>query len=124
MELYRPVTTSEYKAIEAKSFAGFPRSEKGKQQMFTALLSESGATEIARRMKTAPGDGDVIYLMRFMVDDAYIRQFPIQNAESEERRAIWIAADEIDILNQHIIGKISVVESFRSDPMHSDTFFA
>lgn len=123
MELYRPVTTSEYNAIEAKMFAGFSTEVRG-QQVFTALLSESGASEIARRMKTAPGDGDTVYLMRFMVDDAYIRQFPIQNMESPERQAIWLSSEEIGILNQHIIGKISVVGTYCTDPLHSDTFFA
>ncbi len=123
MELYRPVSEAEFKEVEALKFSGFPRCEKTRP-LFTALLSESGALDIAKRMKITPDQGSSVYLLRFLAEDSFIRQFPVQNADEPERQALWLNAEELDILNQHLIGKISVVGEFRSDPASRDTFFA
>lgn len=120
MELYRPVTNQEYNAIAAKDFAGFPRQDD--KPLLTLLLSCEGAMQIARHLHMPDGDRDV-YVLSILVDDAYIRQFPVQNADDNYRRALWLAADETDILNQHLIGKIRVVEHFQPAPSECDTFF-
>lgn len=123
MELYRPLSAEEYRAVEAKGFTGFPpRSEE--QPLFTALLSEEGATQIARHMRIAKTAENLIYVVSFLVDDAYIRQFPVQHANERNRRALWIPADEVDILNQHLIGKIRLIASYQIDRSDGEVFFA
>ena len=123
MELYRPLSAEEYRAVEEKGFTGFPpRSEE--QPLFTALLSEEGATQIARHMRIAKTAENLIYVVSFLVDDAYIRQFPIQHANERNRRALWIPADEVDILNQHLIGKIRLIASYQIDRSDGEVFFA
>ena len=123
MELYRPLSAEEYRAVEAKSFTGFPpRSEE--QPLFTALLSEEGATQIARHMRIAKTAENLIYVVSFLVDDAYIRQFPVQHVNERNRRALWIPADEVDILNQHLIGKIRLIASYQIDRSDGEVFFA
>lgn len=120
MELYRPVTNQEYDAIAAKDFAGFPK--QSDKPLLALLLSYEGAKQIARHLHMPDGDRDV-YVLSCLVDDAYIRQFPVQNADDINHRALWLAADETDILNQHLIGKIHVVEHFQPAPGERDTFF-
>ena len=123
MELYRPLSAEEYRAVEEKGFTGFPpRSEE--QPLFTALLSEEGATQIARHMRIAKTAENLIYVVSFLVDDAYIRQFPVQHTDDRNRRALWIPADEMDILNQHLIGGIRVLATYEVDRAEGDTFFA
>ena len=123
MELYRPLSAEEYRAVEEKGFTGFPpRSEE--QPLFTALLSEEGATQIARHMRIAKTAENLIYVVSFLVDDAYIRQFPVQHANEWNRRALWIPADEVDILNQHLIGKIRLIASYQIDRSDGEVFFA
>lgn len=123
MELYRPLSAEEYRAVEEKGFTGFPpRSEE--QPLFTALLSEEGATQIARHMRIAKTAENLIYVVSFLVDDAYIRQFPVQHANERNRRALWIPADEVDILNQHLIGKIRLIASYQIDRSDGEVFFA
>ncbi len=121
MELYRPVTVQEYEAIAAKDFAGFPK-QRNDRPLLTLLLSYEGAKQIARHLHTPTGEDDV-YVLSCMVDDAYIRQFPVQNAGDINRRALWLAAEETDIFNQHLIGKIQVVEHFQPAPEERDVFF-
>ncbi|HAM69380.1 MAG TPA: hypothetical protein DCP68_07185 [Ruminococcus sp.] len=123
MELYRPLSAEEYRAVEEKGFTGFPpRSEE--QPLFTALLSEEGATQIARHMRIAKTAENLIYVVSFLVDDAYIRQFPVQHVNERNRRALWIPADEVDILNQHLIGKIRLIASYQIDRSDGEVFFA
>ncbi len=123
MELYRPLCAEEYREVESLSFQGFPP-RAGDQPLFTALLSQEGASQIARRMRVAKQTDPTVYVVSFLVDDAYIRQFPVQHNEDRERRALWIPADEIDILNQHLIGGIRVLASYEVDRSDGDTFFA
>ena len=124
MELFRPVSAEEYAAIEKLEFKGFPP-RAAEQPLFTALLSQEGASQIARRMRVdKQTGGDTAYVVGFLVEDAYIRQFPVQHTEDPERRALWIPAEEIDILNQHLIGKIRVLKQFEIDRTASDVFFA
>ncbi len=123
MELYRPLVAEEYRAVEARGFEGFPpRSEE--QPLFTALLSEEGATQIARHMRISKTAENLIYVVSFLVDDAYIRQFPVQHAKERNRRALWIPADEVEILNQHLIGRIRLLASYQIDRSDGEVFFA
>lgn len=121
MELYRPVTRQEYEAIAALDFSGFPK-QQAERPLLTLLLSCEGAKQIARHLYMPDGDGSV-YVLGCMVEDAYIRQFPVQNIEDIQRRALWLAAEETEILNQHLIGKIRVIEQFHPSPGERDVFF-
>ena len=123
MELYRPLNAEEYREVEARNFLGFPP-RSGEQPLFTALLSEEGAEQIAKHMRIAKASENTVYVVGFHVDDAYIRQFPVQHSEERERRALWLPADEVDILNQHIIGNIRVIASYEIDRANGEVFFA
>ena len=123
MELYRPLNAEEYHEVEALQFQGFPpRTEE--QPLFTALLSEEGASQIARHMRIAKQKENIVYVVSFLVDDAYIRQFPVQHSDERNRRALWIPADEMEILNQHLIGSIRVLASYEIDRSDGEEFFA
>ena len=123
MELYRPLNADEFHEVEARSFRGFhPR--PAEQPLFTALLSEEGASQIARHMRIAKECDNIVYVVKFLVEDAYIRQFPVQHVQERNRRALWIPADEIDILNQHLIGDIRVLASYEIDRADGEVFFA
>lgn len=123
MELYRPICAEEYQEIQTMHFRGFPRRTED-QPLFTALLSQEGASQIASRMRVAKQSNPTVYVVSFLVDDAYIRQFPVQHTEERDRRALWIPAEEIDILNQHLIGEIRVLASYEVNRSDGDTFFA
>ena len=123
MELYRPLDAEEYQALKERSFHGFPP-RTGEQPIFTALLSEEGATQIARHMRISKQTDHTVYVVCFLVDDAYIRQFPVQHAHERDRRALWIPAEELDILNQHLIGDVRVLASYQIERSEGEVFFA
>lgn len=123
MELYRPMDAEEYQALEARSFQGFPPRDEYKP-LFTALLSEEGASQIARHMRISKQADHTVYVVSFLVDDAYIRQYPVQHAHERDRRALWIPAEELEILNQHLIGDIRVLASYQIDRSEGEVFFA
>ena len=122
MVLYRPIAGSEYNEVLARDFRSFPpRAEE--QPLFTALLSEERASRIARRLRVEPPSDNRSYVVSFLVDDAYIRQFPVQGS-TELDGALWIPAEEMEILNQHLIGDIRVLSSYCLSREDSDLFFA
>ena len=123
MELFRPVSAQEFHAIEDRDFGGFPKRTEG-QQILTVLLSQEGAMEIARRMRVEKQKENKVYVVSFLVEDSYIRQFPVQYLEKPEYSALWIPAEETEILNQHLIGKIRLVTSYQIDREDCDVFFA
>lgn len=119
MELYRPMNAKEYHELEARRFQGFPP-RKEEQPLFTVLLSEEDAYQIAKHMRISKGIDNRVYVVGFLVEDAYIRQFPVHRG----RQALWIPADEVNILNQHLIGDIRVLASYEIDHANSEVFFA
>ena len=123
MELFRPISAEEYKAIEAKEFRGFPACSP-EQPLFSALLSQVGATNIAKHMRMEKQAERTAYVVGFLVDDAFIRQFPVQYADEPDSRALWIPAEDLEILNQHLIGKIRIIDRFTVDRADGDVFFA
>lgn len=123
MELFRPLSAQEYHAIEERNFEGFPKRTEG-QQILTVLLSQEGAMEIARRMRVEKQKENKVYVVSFLVEDSYIRQFPVQYLEQPEYSALWIPAEETEILNQHLVGKIRLVTSYQIDREDCDVFFA
>ena len=83
MELYRPLNANEFHEVEARSFRGFPP-RPAEQPLFTALLSEEGASQIARHMRIAKECDNIVYVVKFLVEDAYIRQFPVQHVQERK----------------------------------------
>lgn len=111
MELFRPVGMVEYQQIAAAHFTGFPP-RAAHQPIFHLVLQQRFGEEIAQYWNAMESLGSKRYLLRFCVDDAYISGFPIQPIGGDDKQELWIPADEIKILNQHIIGDISVVREF------------
>ena len=123
MELYRPLSAEEYNAVAEKGFRGFPP-RSAEQPLFAALLSQTGAKKIARHMRIEKQAEHTAYVVSFLVDDAYIRQFPVQQDDEPDFRALWIPAEDVEILNQHLIGKIRIIERYTVDCSDSVVFFA
>ena len=123
MVLYRPLIATEFKEVEARDFQSFPpRAEE--QPLFTALLSEEGASRIASRMRLEKPSDNKVYVVSFLVDDAYIRQFPVHKSAERDSAALWIPAEDMEILNQHLIGNIQVLSSYVINREDGDLFFA
>jgi hypothetical protein len=111
--LYRPVGQAELDLIQASGFRQFP-SRLPHQPFFYPVLSEAYATQIARDWNTKDeASGFVGYVLRFGVRSEFLSHYEVHTVGSSEHREYWIPADDLEKLNDSIVGKIEVVSEFR-----------
>ena len=76
------------------------------------VLTLEYAREIAREWNTADEfSGFASFVTRFAVDDAFIRQYPVQTVGGRASQSCRIRAADVGPLNRHIVGRIDVVEA-------------
>ncbi len=110
MILYRPVGTAELNLIAETQYRKFPP-RLPEQPIFYPVLNEKYAVEIASRWNTGVQDRKG-YVIRFTVDDEYIRQFEVHTVGKSYHQEFWIPAGELENFNRHIIGNIEVLQEF------------
>ena len=110
MYLYRPVGTAELNLIAESDYHQFPP-RLPEQPIFYPVLNEEYAVEIASRWNTKQQDKKG-YVTKFFVDDDYVRQFEVHTVGKGYHQELWIPADKLGNFNQHIIGKIEIIQEF------------
>jgi len=110
--LYRPVGLKEMELIlqsEAKEFP--PRLPE--QPIFYPVLNKAYAEQIARDWNTKDANsGFVGFVTAFDVNKAYLDQFEEHVVGSAIHQELWIPAEELAQFNQHISGKIRMIEGW------------
>jgi hypothetical protein len=80
------------------------------------VLNEEYATKIARDWNTKdPASGHVGYVLRFEVDAEYVSCFEPQRVGGSGIDELWVPAEDLDELNNRIVGCIEVVAEHRPD---------
>jgi hypothetical protein len=75
------------------------------------VLNEDYATRIARDWNVkASGIG---YVTRFEVAKEFLDRYDVQQAGGRTILEYWIPAEDLDELNENIVGRIEVVAEFR-----------
>ena len=112
--LYRPVGQAEFELVRASGFRSFPP-RLPHQPIFYPVLSEQYATQIARDWNTRDEtSGFVGYVLRFRVRTEFLIHYEIHIVGSSEHREYWILAEDVQKLNESIVGPIEVISEFRS----------
>ena len=112
---YRPVGQAEFEVIQASGFRKFPP-RLPHQPIFYPVLSQGYATQIARDWNTKDeSSGFMGYVLRFKVRGEFLSSYEIHTVGSAEHREYWIPAEDLDRLNENIIGDIEVVSEFRGE---------
>jgi hypothetical protein len=113
MLLYRPVGVTELRLIEELKWCAFPP-RLSIQPIFYPVLNFDYAAQIAREWNTKdPVSGFAGFVTRFEIDDTYGDHFAVQTVGTRGRHdELWVAADELDEFNKHIVHPIEVVASF------------
>lgn len=114
MILYRPIGTKELELIREGNYLKFPP-RLPEQPIFYPVLNEKYAAEIASRWNVKYNSDHKGYVTRFEIDDEYFAQFEIHIVGGNYHQELWVPAEELDIFNQHIVGKIQVISSFQRD---------
>ena len=111
MILYRPVGTAEFKLIEESGYKCFPP-RLPEQPIFYPVLNKRYADEISARWNVKETSDHMGYVTRFEVEDDYISQFEVHTVGRSYHQELWIPAEELDSFNHHLIGLITVIDTF------------
>jgi hypothetical protein len=112
--LYRPVGHQEMMLIEASGCTAFPP-RLPEQPFFYPVLNEQYATQIARDWNARYNDPPIGYVTRFRVRADYLSPYEIHVVGGEMHQEYWIPADDLDRLNQNIVGRIEVLSAHRPE---------
>ncbi len=83
------------------------------QPIFYPVTNERYAEEITRKWNV-PSSGKG-YITRFEVKKAFADRYKIQTVGARHHTEWWIPAEDLDELNNNIIGVIEVVSEFGAD---------
>ena len=111
--LYRPTGPDELALVEAAGFCRWPL-RLPEQPIFYPVTNERYAREIAIRWNIK--DSGVGYVTRFRVPKAFMHRYPVQMVGGAHHTEWWVPAEELDALNDAIVGTIEVIGEYRRDP--------
>ena len=114
--LWRPVGQAELDLIAASGWQTFPP-RLPHQPIFYPVTREAYAIQIARDWNTRDAaSGYVGFVTRFQVPTEAIAGYPRRVVGAALHEELWVPAEDLDALNQAIVGTIEVTAEFRGAP--------
>ena len=110
MQLWRPVGMDEMALIVESGMQSYPP-RFPEQPIFYPVLNRPYAEQIARDWNTSERSY-AGYVTGFDLPDAYTSQFERHVVGKREHVEFWIPADELETLNQRIVGPIRVLGAY------------
>ena len=111
--LWRPVGPAELLLLEQSDWRAWPP-RLPSQPIFYPVLSREYAVRIARDWNVKhDGAG---YVTEFDVRTTFLDAYDVQQAGGETILEYWIPAEDLDRLNDDIVGPIRVVDRFLPTP--------
>jgi len=109
VELFRPTGPEEIELVRATGSTRWPP-RLPDQPIFYPVLNEDYATRIARDWNVkASGVG---YVTRFRVRKAFLDNYAVQQVGGETILEYWIPAEDLELLNDNIVGTIDEIARF------------
>ena len=110
--LYRSVGPGQLKCVADSGWKSFPPRLHW-QRYFYPMLHESFAHTVASRWNVK--QSGVGYVLTFKVRKQYLDKLPVYIIGGPEHKEYRIAANEIDELNNSIVGKIEVLATYHQE---------
>jgi hypothetical protein len=108
--MYRPVGPKELQLLKDSGFRRWPP-RLPEQPIFYPVTNEQYAVEIASRWNVK--DDGVGYVTKFSVRSAFMQKYEIQRVGGSHHTEWWIPAEELEQLNDNIVGVIEVIGEYR-----------
>lgn len=109
--LYRPTGPKEMELVRASGMRRWPpRLEE--QPIFYPVTNERYAREIAERWNVP--DSGAGFVTRFAVRADVVARYPVQTVGARHHTELWVPAEELEALNDAIVGEIEVVATYPS----------
>ena len=106
---YRPTGQKELDLVAQANYQKWPP-RLPEQPIFYPVTNQDYAIELTQWNITDFGAG---YVTKFEVNKEFMDKFPIKTVGAKNHTEWWIPADELDELNDNIVGKIEVIASFK-----------
>jgi hypothetical protein len=108
--LYRPAGPKELALVEQSGYTKWPP-RLPEQPIFYPVTNEQYAVEIASTWNVQEsGYGCVT---RFQVKKAFMDRYVVQQVGASHHTEWWVPAEDLDELNQNIVGTIEVIREYR-----------
>jgi hypothetical protein len=108
--LYRPTGPKELELVRESGFRRWPPRLPG-QPIFYPVTNEQYAIEIASRWNVE--ENGVGYVTRFRVRASFMSRYEIQKVGGAHHTEWWVPAEELEELNDNIIGVIEIIGEYR-----------
>src|SRR5512138_2935362 len=99
--LYRPVGPAELELIAAAQWRRFPP-RLPEQPFFYPVMNVEYARQIARDWNVRESGA------------GFVSRFEVRTVGAAVHRELWVPAEDLQQFNDHIVGTIEVVETYRS----------
>jgi hypothetical protein len=107
--LFRPTGPAELELVRASGFRRWPP-RLIDQPIFYPVTNEEYAIQIARDWNVkASGSG---FVTRFQVRKDFMERYSVQRVGGSEHTEWWVPAEELESLNDNIVGLIEVIHEF------------
>lgn len=108
--LYRPTGPNELELVKQSGYTKWPP-RLPQQPIFYPVTNEQYAKEIATKWNVR--DSGVGYVTRFEVKKVFMDKYEIQQVGASYHTEWWIPAEELELLNENIVGKIEVIGEYK-----------
>jgi hypothetical protein len=111
MLLFRPVNPAELDLIIDTGWVKFPPILEG-QPIFYPVLNKAYAEQITREQNVPAFKKG--YVLKFDVNDEFLDQYEVHQVGLDHYLEYWIPAEDLEGMNDNIVGRIELVSSFDS----------
>ena len=118
--LFRPTGPKEIAIVAANGFKRWPPRFPN-QPIFYPVTNEDYARKIALDWNVkSDGAG---YATRFEVTKPFMDRYPIQNVGAGDHTEWWIPAEDLEEMNDNIVGLIEIIAEFHSSEAKGTNLF-
>lgn len=107
--MYRPVGPEEWELLRQAGFRRWPP-RLPEQPIFYPVTNEQYAAEIAGKWNVR--DGGYGAVTRFRVRKSFMSKYPVQRVGGGIHTEWWVPAEDLEALNDNIVGLIEVIREF------------
>jgi len=108
--LYRPTGPEELQLLTQSDFRRWPP-RLPEQPIFYPVTNEQYAIDIATQWNIK--DSGVGYVTRFRVRKSFMSKYPVQKVGGDHHTEWWVPAEDLETLNDNIVGPIEVIGEYR-----------
>jgi hypothetical protein len=108
--LYRPAGPKEIELVAASGYKRWP-ARLPEQPIFYPVTNEQYAREIAQRWNVSESGAG--FVTRFCVKKSFMDRYKIHQVGGSHHLEWWIPAEDLDKLNDNIVGLIDIIGEYQ-----------